>query len=135
MMSSIEDEYLDVLQNIETAIVSVYSEQRELTDYDVDKALNILWTEYRNEKIAKVVPAPRFNENAQMVYDRVKHVCEWRLGRVGEKTDKWFKVKPEPITIDVVMDCLKRIRKSVDLWHKEGGRQGYLYFIENNIGS
>jgi hypothetical protein len=31
------------------------------------------------------------------------------------------------------MDCLKRIRKSVDLWNKQGGRQGYLYFIDNNI--
>ena len=139
-MSSFEDEYMDVLQNIEMAIVSVYREKHGLLDYDVDKVLNILWTEYRNEKQGRhastSLSAPKLGENAQLVYDRVKEMCEWRLGRkdVGV-SGKSAKVKPEPISVDEIMDCLKRIRKSVDLWNKQGGRQGYLYFIDNNIGS
>ena len=135
-MISFEDKYLDVLQNIEMAIVSVYRSYRDLLDYDVDKALNTLWTEFRNEKQGKTMPPPKLGDKAQMVYDRVKEMCEWRLGR-NEITlrDKFVRVKPEPISIDEIMDCLKRIRKSVDLWNKQGGRQGYLYFIDNNIGS
>mgnify|MGYP001600389697 CR=1 FL=1 len=43
-MSNFEDEYMDVLQNIEMAIVSVYRKHRDLVDYDVDKVLNLLWT-------------------------------------------------------------------------------------------
>ena len=133
-MSSFEDEYMDVLQNIEMSIVSVYRENHGLLDYDVDKVLNLLWTEYRNEKQGRSTPASKLGENAQKVYDRVKHMCEWRLGRLSEeKKGSWSKVKPEPVSVDEIMDCLKRIRKSVDLWNKQGGRQGYLYFIDNNI--
>ena len=87
-MPSFEDEYLDVLQNIEMGIVSVYREHNDLLDYDVDKVLNLLWTEYRNEKQGRAVPASKLNENAQLVYDRVKHMCEWRLGRsIQEKKE------------------------------------------------
>jgi len=133
-MPSFEDEYLDVLQNIEMGIVSVYREHNDLLDYDVDKVLNLLWTEYRNEKQGKVLPAPTLSENAQRVYERVKDMCEFRLGRSNNiKTRVPFRAKPTPLSIDEIMDCLKRIRKSVDLWNKQGGRQGYLYFIDNNI--
>jgi len=135
-MSSFEDKYLDVLQNIEMAIVGVYRNNHQLLDYDVDRILELLWTEYRNEVSGKKMVMPALNENAQMVYDRVRQVCEWRLGRSNDiKTEGWFQARPEPISVDEIMDCLKRIRKSVKLWNKEGGRQGYLYFIDNNIGS
>jgi hypothetical protein len=133
-MPSFEDEYLDVLQNIEIAIVSVYREHHDLLDYDVDKVLNLLWTEYRNEKQGRPTTVSKLNENAQLVYDRVKQICEWRLGRSNkEKNQGRIKVELEPISLDEILDCLKRIRKSVDLWNKQGGRQGYLYFIDNNI--
>ena len=132
-MPSFEDEYLDVLQNIEMAILSVFREHDDLLDYDVDKVLNLLWTEYRNEKQGRITSAPRLGERAQMVYQRVKEVCEWRLGRRKEKIRGWFKAQLPPISIDEIMDCLKRIRKSIDLWNKQGGRQGYLYFIDHNI--
>ncbi len=133
-MPTFEDQYLDVLQNIEMAILSVYREHRDLVDYDVDKVLNLLWTEYRNEKQGRMVSGPKFGDNAQLVYDRVKEMCEWRLGRQTIKTDKeLMRLKPEPISIDEMMACLKRIRKSIELWTKQGGRQGYLYFIDHNI--
>lgn len=133
-MPSFEDEYIDVLQNIEMAIVSVYRKNHNLLDYDVDKVLNLLWTEYRNEKQGRTASAPKLGDNAQLVYDRVKQMCEWRLGRVeASMSDELVRVNPQPSSIDKIMDCLKRIRKSVDLWNKQGGRQGYLYFIDNNI--
>jgi len=57
-----------------------------------------------------------------------------RLGRSNQGMKRgWFKAEIDPISPDEIMECLKRIRKSVDLWHKQGGRQGYLYFIDNNI--
>ena len=137
-MPSVEDEYLDVLQNIEFAIVSVYREKPDLVDYDVDKALNALWMGYRAEQQGKASDPPIFNANAQLVYDRVKAMCEWRLGRYmmeAEKDGNPVEVNPKPLRLDEIMACLKRIRKSIDLWTKQGGRQGYLYFIDNNIGA
>lgn len=133
-MQAFEDKYMDVLQNIEMAIVSVYREHGDLLDYDVDRVLNLLWKEYRNEQINKATLMPSLNENPQLVYDRVKNICEWRLGRAEMNfNDAFAKIKPEPASIDEILDCLKRILKSVKLWNKEGGRQGYLYFIDNNI--
>jgi hypothetical protein len=134
IVRSVEEEYLDVLQNIEMAIITVYREHHDLLDYDVDKVLNILWTEYRNEKQGKSTPPPKLGANAQLIYERVKEMCEMRLGRSNQGMKRgWFKAEIEPISPDEIMECLKRIRKSVDLWHKQGGRQGYLYFIDNNI--
>ena len=133
-MPSFEDKYLDILQNIEMAIVSVYRQHKDLLDYDVDRALNLLWMEYRNEQAGKTTPVPTLDANAQLVYEGVKDVCEFRLGRPSKiKIKGWFASKPKPNSVDEIMDCLKRIRKSVDLWNKQGGRQGYLYFIDNHI--
>ncbi|HXF86005.1 MAG TPA: hypothetical protein VNK49_11515 [Anaerolineales bacterium] len=132
-MASFEEQYLDVLQNIEMAIVSVYREHHDLLDYEVDKVLNLIWTEYRNEKAGKATPMPKLSENAQRVYDRVKEICEWRIGRKDILEDKFTDMKPRPISLDEIMACLKRILKSVKLWNKEGGRQGYLYFIDHHI--
>lgn len=136
-MPAFEDKYLDVLQNIEYAILSVYHENPDLLDYDVDKVLNLLWTEYRNEKQDKTAPAPQLGVNAQLVYARVKSMCEWRLGRQKWETEKGgqpVEMPLKPLALDEIMACLKRIRKSVELWTKQGGRQGYLYFIDNNSG-
>ena len=58
-------------------------------------------------------------------------MCDWRLGREGLVTaDESEDVpQPEPVTLDVIVACLKRIRKSVQRWNKEGGCQGYLTFV------
>ena len=41
--------------------------------------------------------------------------------------------RPEPVSLDVIVACLKRIRKSIQRWNKEGGRQGYLIFIQRFV--
>jgi hypothetical protein len=41
--------------------------------------------------------------------------------------------QPKPITADEIVACLKRIRKSVQRWTKEGGRRGYLTFVEGYV--
>jgi len=43
----LEDKYLDVLQNIEFAIVSVYRKESDLSDYEVMDALDALINLYR----------------------------------------------------------------------------------------
>ncbi|MEZ4658600.1 MAG: hypothetical protein R2911_13600 [Caldilineaceae bacterium] len=76
-----EEEYQDVLQNIEFAIISVYREQPEMVDYDAEKALNGLIELYTAEERGR---APRPQRNLQdvslLAYERTKSMCEWRLG-------------------------------------------------------
>jgi len=59
-------------------------------------------------------------------------MCEWRLGReeLVSQQDQSELINPDPISIDEIITCLQRIRKSIRLWTKQGGRQGYLEFVE-----
>jgi hypothetical protein len=36
----------------------------------------------------------------------------------------------EPTTAQEMVDCLKRIRKSIKKWTKWGGRKGYLTYVD-----
>ncbi len=134
-MPNIEEEYLDVLQNIEFAIVLVYRQQRELTDYDVDKVLNALIKHYQAEQQQRTFERPRLSLLAEQVYENVQRMCEWRLGRariVTESNDVELGT-PEPLTVDEIIGCLKRIHKSVGKWNKRGGRRGYLQYVDQFI--
>lgn len=77
-LPAIEDDYLDVLQNIEFAIVSVYRQQPELLDAEVEKALNAVLREYQAEKQQRAARAPTLGGLPEMVYAGLKHMCEWR---------------------------------------------------------
>jgi len=134
-MSNFEDEYLDVLQNIEFAIVTVYRQNRDLSDYDVDKVLNALIRAYQSQQQNRDFPQPTLKPLVEQVYDRVKQICEWRLGQQKLKGNgpRSKGPAPDPISIDEVIACLKRIRKSVEIWNKQGGTRGYLQYIDQFI--
>ena len=126
----VEEEYLDILQNIEFAIMSVYRDNPLLVDFDVEAAINALISLYHAQSQNHEARPDRLNERATLVYERVEAMCEWRLGREVLSRRMIGRVPPpEPVTLDVIVACLKRIRKSVQRWNKEGGRQGYLTFV------
>lgn len=134
-MTSFEDQYLDVLHNIESGILMVYRKQPELADFDVENALNALIRQYSAEMKGRSASPARLNPLAQTVYDSVRVMCEWRLGRGEIVTDKGGASLPQPppIRTDEIVACLKRVRKSVQYWNKEGGRRGYLTFVEEYV--
>jgi hypothetical protein len=53
------------------------------------------------------------------------------LGRSALQTESGEMVEfgMEPIAVGDLVLCLKRIRKSIQLWRKEGGRRGYFEFV------
>ena len=126
------EEYLDVLQNIEFGIVSVYRRRSDLTDFNVEEALNALIQVYRAQQRGRTISAPKLSSLGQAVFDAVKPICGWRLGQktLGQDYFRSDSGDPEPISTDDLVACLKRIRKSIKLWSKQGGRQGYLEYIE-----
>jgi hypothetical protein len=137
-MTNFEDEYLDVLQNIEFAIVNVYRQHMELTDYDVDKVLDVLIRAYRAERTQKPVQKPNLSEISEQVYEGVRLMCDWRLGREKmvskEEDDNEIEIPmSEALGTDEIIACLKRIRKSIKKWGRLGGRQGYLQYIDQFI--
>jgi len=168
-MMSFEDEYLDVLQNIEFAIISVYRQDKSLLDYDVMDAVEAPVRRYSAEQTGRNPPAPRLHERAQRVYEAACSMCEFRLGRehlTGVESEEetagnenrergaFRKLKDrlglvkggqgisgrnkeappvEAISVEEIVQCLKRIQTSVRRWNKQGGRQGYLNFVSEFI--
>jgi hypothetical protein len=131
-----EKQYEDVLQNIEFAIVAVYRENRELSDWSVEAALDGLLRTYQAEARGRTAPKLRFSDLEQQLFDRIRAMCEWRLGReqiVTEANEQPIEFEIAPITLEELLACLKRVRKSVDRWHKSGGRRGYLDFVSRFI--
>jgi hypothetical protein len=130
-----EQEYEDVLQNIEFAIVGAYRENPDVSDWSVEAALDGLIRAYQAEASGRTAPALRLSELEQRIYDRVHAMCEWRLGRERLLTDDEQSAMPEiaPKTLEEIVACLKRIHTSVKRWHKSGGRRGYLDFVSQYI--
>lgn len=127
-----EDDYLDVLQNIEFAIVSVYREQPELRDYAVMHALDALIQYYRAESRGQTRPQVNLPEKEALIFQRTQQLCEFRLGRGSLGTEAAV-LPTQDKTVDEILACLRRIRKSVDRWNKHGGLQGYLKFASQFI--
>jgi len=140
MEQRIEEQYLDVLQNIEAAIQEVDRESEDLTDLEVQDALEALIQTYNAEANGRTPSPLRLTPLKRKVYDRVREVCEWRLGRdtivTLEETrqrDLPVPLEIEPLNPSELVLCLKRIHKSVKMWSKTHGRRGYLEFVSGFI--
>lgn len=116
-----EEYYQDVLQNLEFAIIQVYRNQKGLMDYDVSAALEGLIKHYISENSGRKSRALDLHELSQEVFDSVKGVAEWRLGRGAEERTG---ASPKPLEIEELIQCLKRLQKSLKFWTKKDGRQG-----------
>ncbi len=128
MSDTFEDQYLDVLQNLEAAIASFYDHHSEIGDSSVDRALEALLRFYKADGTGKTVTI-RLPESDQDLYQAIKDTVEWRLGR-GQPLPNTAALDfhLELKTVDEMLACLKRLRKSVSFWTKKGGRQGYLTY-------
>src|SRR5262245_34987564 len=135
MADTFEEKYFGVLQNIEFGLVSVYRDNPNLVDTGTMYVMDTLIKVYTGELQGRQVALPQFKSEELAVYDRVRTMCEWRLGRAelmdakGHKSD----ADVEPITVEEIIACLKRIRKSIERWYKEGGRRGYYEFIRQFV--
>lgn len=129
MALPIEEEHQDILQNIELAVVGVFKQHADLTDFQVDSAMEALGRTYlRNSPIL-----PK-NDLAKEVYTAMKAMCDWRLGRENIVDEEDQPMSVEPVSTDVILACLKKLRKSVSYWNKESGTRGYLGYISQFVG-
>jgi hypothetical protein len=128
---AVEEEYLDVLQNIEFAIVSTYHDHPEMVDAHVIRALEAVIGSYRAEMAGRIPEEFSASPLEAELYEAIRNMCEWRLGRIDVEDVEAGPPgpAPEPIKVDEIMLCLKRILKSLNRWNKSGGQRGYLTFI------
>jgi hypothetical protein len=128
---AVEEEYLDVLQNIEFAIVSTYHDHPEMLDGHVLWALEKVINSYRAERAARAPEEFTASLVEADLYRAIRNVCQWRLGRLSAEDAEAAELgpAPEPKTVDEILLCLKLILKSVNRWNRSGGQRGYLTFI------
>ena len=123
-MRDAAEKNLDVLQNIEFAIVDVFRADGSLLDIDVKEAMDALVRHYHAEQEQRTPPVRRLGDRSQRVFDAVHDMCEWRLGRAPLRG-----FLEAGIPLNELLECLRKIQKSVVFWSKEGGRHGYLQFV------
>ena len=125
------EEHLDVLQNIEYAIVSTHRENPDMADAAVMRALEALIDRYKAQKAGRPQREWRPSEVERDLESHLFAFCEWRMGR-AELLDASALAEQEtmnPIPVEGILKCLKRILKSVQFWNNESGSRGYLDFI------
>jgi hypothetical protein len=130
----VEDEYLDVLQNIEFAIVNEFRSDGSILDLDAADAVSALVRVYEAEAESRGAPNRPLSDRAKRIFESARRMCEWRLGRTAlaaRGLEEPGEVKP--LNAAELVLCLKRIRKSIDRWNKVAGRQGYLRFVADYV--
>lgn len=128
----IEYEHLDVMQNLEFAIASTYRQCPEMTDYAALRAYEGALEVYTAERAGRAPRLPELSDIEETLLGRVREVCEWLLGRaaLGQDDGDAKPVPPgEPLPLETLILCLKRLVKSVKTWTRRSGRQGYLSFM------
>jgi hypothetical protein len=123
-----DDRNLDVLQNLEFAVVEVWRKHPDMTDYVAQRAYEAAFDWYRAEARGHSPKPPSLSGLDQVTFDALKDVCEFRLGR-GESSPGAEQGVPA-VPVPVLVDCLRELRKSVERHTKLEGRQGYLKFID-----
>ncbi len=127
-----QEENLDVLQNLEFAVVEVWRAHPEMTDYSALRAYEAARQHYRAEQRGKPAPASGLTGLDAVAFEELKKMCEFRLRRdpgppsAEEEEDPGF----PPIPLEKLIACLQELAKSVERHTRSGGRQGYLTFID-----
>jgi hypothetical protein len=133
LSSSGSEENLDVLQNIEYAIISIHRLEPDLTDYAVMRALEALIDRYKGEKAGRPQRQWRPSETERRLEGLIHSFCELRLGRAEAPDGPPPEGEIPTLSVDALLRCLKKILKSVQFWNKEGGSRGYLDFVDRFI--
>ena len=113
---ALEDVHLNMLQNIEFAIVSVYREQPGLRDTQVMRALDALIDVYRAETRGHTPQEISLPEPKDTAFQRTKEMCELRLGRPTTVTRIQVLFEGDKTACDILA-CLRKIRRSVERWN------------------
>ena len=124
---SVIDDFPDVLQNLEATVAEAWRDHPQMSDYTVLTAYETAFHFYRDEMRGHAPKPPGLQGLDGEVFNRVQSICEFRLGRGPAQEAAAEKVTPIPL--DKLVECLRRLMKSVKLHTSMAGRQGYLAFI------
>jgi len=125
-----QEDNLDVLQNLEFAIVEVWRANPAMTDYSAQRAYEAARQYYRAELRGQPPKEPALTGLDAVAFAAMKQVCKFRLGATPARRPP-AKKTPCPCrrSRSRTLACLQELGKSVERHTRSGGRQGYLQFM------
>jgi hypothetical protein len=82
-----------------------------------------------NEEPRTQFICPKSSPSSRNLYKRYANLSCAEI----ELTVEIQAARGEITTAEEIVSCLRKIRKSVDRWNRQGGKQGYLQFIEDYV--
>ncbi len=133
-MAFVEEDYLMVLQNLEFAYVTCYKNNAKMNDHAALFVVDQLIKSYNAETQGRTYSPSGLQQHEQEAFDSVKAMCEFNLGRqaLGYGDDA-VNIPEGQLTVEELLACLKRIKKSIEFWQKRGGRRQYFEFISGFV--
>lgn len=131
MPDDFTEQYQNILHSIEEIVVKIYREHPDLADFQVDKVFSELTREYAAAARNRTPPRLRLSGLQEVLYPQVKKICDFYLGGAkayDAETGEEMEI-PIAYTHDEIIACLKRLRRSINLWTQDFGRQGYLNYV------
>src|SRR5690242_8591494 len=106
MNANFEDQYLDVLQNIEWGLLATVKTQPELCDHDMLCVIEHTIAYYKSADKNDFLMGRKLTHSLQEIFQRVSSMCDWRLGARSMTADN-EPLTCEPISVDELLQCLK----------------------------
>ncbi len=126
----VEEEFENVMINIEIQVITVSNEYPELSDAGVERVYNALLSKYKAIGRGKEPKEPSFRSEAeQELFALIDTVSDLFTGvdKESELADV-FEGQDE-VSAENMAAIFKRLRKSLRTWTKQGGSKGYIYYI------
>ena len=127
MSQPVHEQFEPQLKAIETVVMDFYKAHPDLTDAVVDGVYEELSRRYRAEATSFDFKPGRLDGLREDLHAALLPVTESLCGRPAAPSGL------AAISAEDLRQCLNRLRKSVALWTKEMGRQGYLKFLSRHF--
>mgnify|MGYP001083488105 CR=1 FL=1 len=131
---NLTDAYVGILLHLENAIHEIAYANKEISDGQIELALERLIRHFQTEAGGREPRPTRLGAGSQQVFDGTMIAAELLLGHAEAsvaETREPLAIGNESISHGELIACLKRLRKSVRFWSRQGGRRGYVSYIHN----
>lgn len=119
-----EERYLEPLMNIEMPVLAFYDNHTDLTDVQVDAVYEALTKRYRAEETNFDYAEPTFDGLRDELHELLLPIAETLRGRPALLPGR------RELSAAEMQAIFKRLRASIKMHSKRGGRQGYLKFLD-----
>ena len=109
----VEEKYINELMQIESSIYEFFKINQQVSDSQIERVISELIL---------------LNKSKKKGYSREINLIGLDLDLLNSINSK---IDSLEINEEELIICLKRIKRSIEKWNKQMGRQGYIHFISS----